>query len=69
MTWGDTNGESVSGEPVITPPKHYKHDLVNVFGIWSCKICNGEARNMEQMEAVPCNRAYVAKLKEVDFWL
>ena len=24
---------------------------------------------MEQMEVVPCNRAYVAKLKEIEFWL
>ncbi|CAL1131728.1 unnamed protein product, partial [Cladocopium goreaui] len=54
------------GEPTVTPPKHYKHDVQNVFGFWVCKQCKGEARTLTIMQSMPCNAAIVEKMKEIE---
>lgn len=69
--FGDIRGvnclsSSLGGSPGPTPPKHYNHKLINVFGLWECQVCKKTHKSEDKMLAIPCNAEYTEKLAEVD---
>lgn len=54
------------GDLAYTPPKHFSHDLQNIFGIWVCKRCTGEGKTMEIIQSKPCNPAIIESMKQIE---
>ena len=54
------------GDGMTPPKKYYKHEVTDVFGIWQCKRCHGESRNIEKLQSIPCNAALVQKFMEIE---